>query len=780
MPRHPNRSTALGLLPPSTSSVVLACLFAPFGAVAQSTPDAAAEQLVNGAFDDALTGWNAYPASSVIDGRACIDVPAGSGAYGAGLGQQVPMLEGETYAFSFEALAEPANSSNLRVVVQGGEDIGYREFLPAKKLALTEDPQRFEYTFTAGQDYPDAELTIQQDIDNAAPYRFCVDAVSLTGGAEREIYLPDTGPAVRVNQAGYVPDGPKAATLVSDAPDSQAWSLVDGDGETVLEGGTEPAGIDASSGLGVHLIRFDDFGIEGAGYTLAVGEAASYPFAIRAGLYDPLREQSKTFYYTNRSGIAIDDALASGYGRAAGHVGLAPNLGDLAVPCQNLSDDSQQLYDAPWSCEGVRDVSGGWYDAGDHGKYVVNGGISVAQLMMEYERTLTGAAEPAAYGDGTLSIPESGNGVPDLLDEIRWELEWLMRMQVPEGGEYAGMANHKVADVDWTGLPLMPAADPERRVLYRPSTAATLNLAATAAQGARLYRGIDDAFATALLDSARKAWDAAEAHPALYAPPPDPELDPNPGSGPYDDDDASDEFYWAAAELYLTTGEQAWLDALTASPHHEADVFLPGGFYWKDVAALGRLDLAAVDSELPDRDRVRASVLAGADRHLAAQSDQHFGQAYAPQDGNYVWGSNSVMLNNLQVIGTAWDLSAEPKYADAVLTGMDYLLGRNALNLSYITGWGEVYARNQHSRWYARSLDPSLPNPPVGTVAGGPNSTAVTDTDDPVADAMLEGCVHQFCYVDEIGSWSTNEITVNWNASLSWVSGFLAGLDRDG
>ena len=128
------------------------------------------------------------------------------------------------------------------------------------------------------------------------------------------------------------------------------------------------------------------------------------------------------------------------------------------------------------------------------------------------------------------------------------------------------------------------------------------------------------------------------------------------------------------------------------------------------------------------------------------------------------------------VLGYAYDLSGEQAYADALLGSMDYLLGRNALNISYVTGYGDVYAQNQHSRWYSASLDPSLPNPPAGTVSGGPNSTAPT-SGDPVAGPILGGCAAQLCYIDDIGSWATNEITVNWNAPMAWVASFVADQD---
>jgi endoglucanase len=441
-------------------------------------------------------------------------------------------------------------------------------------------------------------------------------------------------------------------------------------------------------------------------------------------------------------------------------------------------------YGEPWTCGYRLDVSGGWYDAGDHGKYVVNGGISVAQLMQEYERTkYARSVDRGKLGDATLRVPETGNHVPDILDEARWELAWMLSMQVPSGSppqlidgqlvDLSGMVHHKIADQDWTGLPLDPAADPQVRELHRPSTAATLNLAAAAAQGSRLFARFDRPFAARLLAAARTAYRAAQAHPAIYAPN-DGANDPSPGSGPYNDSDVTDEFYWAATELYLTTRQRSYRHDVIASPLNTADVFTAGGFDWGHLAPLARLDLATVPNGLPGRRAIRSSVLRAADRYLDDQRAQPFGQAYAPPDGNYAWGSNSQILNNIQVIATAYDISGKRRYLDGVLRSMDYLLGRNALNQSYVTGYGDKFSENQHSRMYSHQLNPALPHPPAGTVAGGPNSTTAT-TGDPVSTPLFkDGCAAQFCYIDDIGSWSTNEITINWNAQLSWVASFLA------
>ncbi|WP_107428325.1 glycoside hydrolase family 9 protein [Streptomyces diastatochromogenes] len=570
----------------------------------------------------------------------------------------------------------------------------------------------------------------------------------------REVYEPDTGPRVRVNQVAYLPAGPKNATLVTDATAPLSWQLRSADGRTVAHGWTVPRGTDVSSGQNVHSIDFGAFRGRGTDFTLVADGDTSRPFDIGTSAYEQLRLDSLKYYYTQRSGIEIRDDLRPGYGRPAGHLNAAPNQGDANVPCQ------------PGLCDYTLDVTGGWYDAGDHGKYVVNGGISTWELLSTYERSLPArTGRPGRLGDGSLDLPESGNNVPDVLDEARWELEFLLKMQVPDGQPLAGMAHSKVHDAQWTGLPLLPSDDPQKRELHAPTTQATLNLAATAAQAARLYRPYDRAFAAQALTAARKAWQAALAHPEIYP-------DPNDGTGggAYADDNASDEFYWAAAELYLTTGEREFANFVLTSPVHTADIFGPLGFDWGRTAAAGRLDLATVPNRLPGRDRVRRSVIKAARTYLATAASQPYGMPYAPDGNLYDWGSNAQVLNNAHVIATAYDLTGAAKYRDGALESMDYILGRNALNTSYVTGYGEVNSHHQHSRWYARELDPNLPDPPPGTLAGGANS----GIQDPYAQSRLKGCTGQFCYIDDIQSWSTNETAVNWNAALAWMASFAA------
>ncbi len=140
-----------------------------------------------------------------------------------------------------------------------------------------------------------------------------------------------------------------------------------------------------------------------------------------------------------------------------------------------------------------------------------------------------------------------------------------------------------------------------------------------------------------------------------------------------------------------------------------------------------------------------------------------------PADG-YVWGSNSSVANNAMVLAVAYELTGAARYRTGALETMDYLLGRNALDRSYVTGYGERASENQHHRFWAHQNDASLPHPPAGSFAGGPDAAL----EDPVAKAQLVGCAPAACYVDDIGSYSTNEVAINWNASLAWLAAFAA------
>lgn len=567
--------------------------------------------------------------------------------------------------------------------------------------------------------------------------------------------LAETGNP-RVNQLGYLPNGVKTATYKTTSTSAQTWQLKQ-NGTVVASGQTTPAGSDSSSGDNLQQIDLSSVTATGTGFSLTVGSDTSYNFAIsstalKGALYDSMK-----YFYHNRSGIAIDTQYTGGgngsfasnskWSRPAGHLNIGANKGDMNVPC--------------WSgtCNYSLNVTKGWYDAGDHGKYVVNGGISAWTLLNLYERGLYLTSNASLVGDGKLNIPESANGISDVLDEARWEVEFLLAMQVPTGQTKAGMVHHKMHDVGWTGFPLAPHEDPQQRALVPPSTAATLNLAAVAAQSARIWKDIDSGFSAVCLTAAKRAWDAAQANPNdLYS------GNYDNGGGGYGDKTVSDDFYWAAAELYITTGDSKYLTTLNSYTITHTD------FGWADTDLAGLISLATVPSTQTTslRSAAQQKIVTIANTHIATQNASGYP---APMSNlEYYWGSNGGVANKLILMGLAYDFTKNDTYAKGVGKGLSYLFGQNALSTSYVTGEGTKTATQPHHRFWSNAINGSYPVAPPGALSGGPNS----GLDDTTSAAQLGACKSKpaTCWIDNINAYAVNEITINWNAPLAWDLAF--------
>ncbi len=566
---------------------------------------------------------------------------------------------------------------------------------------------------------------------------------------------------VSINQLGYFPDGVKTATLAKAGADRLEWQLLDAKTMETVASGLSSAGVlDPLSGDTVHAVDFSSFTIEGS-YVLLVDFRESSPFRIAKDLMQDLARDALAYFYRDRSGIELKAEYAGAtWARPAGHLSDAKTPVFSGVDAQGRQ---WQGYDY------LVDGSGGWYDAGDFGKYLVNGGISVWTLQDAYER------DQAAFKDGDLAIPENRNGLPDILDEARWELSFMLNMQIPAGKPLAGMAFHKLHDLRWSGVPTeLPANFAGERYAYEPSAAATLNLAACAAQAARLWRTLDPAFAARCLVAAQAAWKAALANPRLMA-----GNVPGSGGGNYDDATVADEFYWAASELYATTGAAEYLDFIKASRYFAA---FPGlepaasaSMGWADTAALGTISLAldaSAGARALPKDTVaalRSQIVAAADRYLKTMADDGY---KAPLDAaGYVWGSSSLVLNDALVLALAYDFTKKAAYRDGVVHAMDYLLGHNGLRKSFVSGYGADPLSHPHHRVWANDPAAGYPPPPPGLVAGGPNA----QIQDPAMEAAkLASLPIAKRYLDSIDSYATNEVAINWNAPLAWVAAWLA------
>lgn len=557
-----------------------------------------------------------------------------------------------------------------------------------------------------------------------------------------------------VNQVGYFIGAPKYAIYGTDQAVSVEWLLIDhATGEVVARGMVATGAYDEASGYVTHAIDFSDFNQTGR-YVMQVGNLVSPVFQIADSLYQTLQADALAYFYHNRSGIEIEARfVGDGYARPAGH------LSDHDVTCYRGTDADGRFWEG---CDYILDAGKGWYDAGDHGKYVVNSGISTWTLLNLYELF------PEMFQAYTMPIPESGNGTPDLLNEIRWNVEFMLGMQVPEGYSLAGMAHHKLHELQWTGLPHLPESylSDEERQLMPPTTAATLNLAAIGAQCARVYQPFDADFSLRCLDVAEKAWRAALANPSILA-----GNTPGQGGGNYDDYRVDDEFFWASAELYITTQKDEYYQYLINSPLLSQFDGMYKGFAmdWANTGTLGSLSLALVPNGLSDDviQNIRAQVIQVADDYLQ-RTETGFRVSIRPYE--YIWGSNSGALNNGIILAYAHYFTGDGRYLQGVVETMDYILGRNATGYSFVTGYGERAMQHPHHRFWANEPERGFPPPPAGVVAGGANGSP----SDPAIDRVRHEL--QFparMFVDDRESYSTNEVTINWNSPLAWLATYL-------
>lgn len=556
-----------------------------------------------------------------------------------------------------------------------------------------------------------------------------------------------SGP-VLVNQIGYATGADKIATVVATATKPLTWRLKDDRGRTVASGTTRVVGADKASGDHVHQADFSRATGQGVRRLTVAGVGTSVPFTItREALYPDLGREAMQYFYFHRMGTPVK----AEHLQHAAHAHAALHPGDNSVPCyKNWCGKAQRL-----------NVAGSWADAGDFGVYPVNHAISAWTLLNLYER------ERTAYGDGSLAVPERGNGVPDILDEVAYGSRFMSGM-LPR----TGLASHKVHNHTWSAFPVkdIAAENAMPRSAMPPSTNATYAVARTNAQLARVLREFDAKKADALWRSARDAWKRAEARPDVDYPEVNDGTDAE-GGGDYPDTQNSDDRYAAAAELYLTAERRAdrvakdYRRAVTGSPHY-GEI---GPVDWGRVAAAGSLSLLAVPNALPAADlaRMRQSLRTAADTLVNTQRREGY-PALIPGTEAYPWGSNSAVVNRMMLLGTAYDVGHDRRHLRAMHRAMDYLLGTNAMRISYLTGYGPHRETDLHDR-LAWGQYPKTPYP-KGWLSGGPNSALIND---PVTPTGRPAAKSYAGPGTAPSAWGSKENTINWNAPLVWVATYL-------
>jgi endoglucanase len=434
-------------------------------------------------------------------------------------------------------------------------------------------------------------------------------------------------------------------------------------------------------------------------------------------------------------------------------VDLGPEFPGYTHPACHLKGS----FDKSSGKAGPRDNVGGWHDAGDYGRYIVNSGISTGTLLWAWEifgRKLASIK---------LNIPETGNGTPDLLNEVRWNLEWMLQMQDDDGGVW-----HKQTSARFPGF-VMPEQDHLVSLVigtgsapYK-STCATADLAAVAAIAARVYEPFDKSFAAKNLRAARQAWAWTERYPNVTFRNP-----PGISSGEYADANCGDERLWAAAELWRTSGDPIYNRYfLDNYAKYLPDLRAPEVESWRVVAPMGLWAYALATRRGADA-RVAAGIRQGA---LAAAREivsRTRGNPYriSMVAKDYVWGSNGQAANyGVQLLVTNV-LSPNPAFVETALENLHYLLGRNTFSLSWVTQVGANPYRHPHHRPSGADKNPE---PWPGLLSGGPNAAR----QDAVLQALPPNLPPAKIYSDDQGSYASNEICINWQATLVFL---LAGV----
>ncbi|MCF7807489.1 MAG: glycoside hydrolase family 9 protein [Candidatus Marinimicrobia bacterium] len=543
--------------------------------------------------------------------------------------------------------------------------------------------------------------------------------LSCNPGMQADSYPMNT---IHVNQLGYLPDGYKSAVVIGS---SNTFTIVSCESKAVVFRGdlSEPQYWEAS-GETVRLADFTEFNTPGI-YRVNVGGGRSHRFEIDRQVFSELAAASVKAFYFHRAGVGLEEKYAGIYSRNPGHTDTA--VGIHASAASESRPEGTIISSAK-----------GWYDAGDYNKYIVNSAITVSSMMSAYEHY------PEIAGGLDLNIPESGDQTPDLLDEIRWNLEWMLTMQDPnDGGVY-----HKLTSKNFSGM-IMPEEDTSERWIVMKTTPAALDFAASMAQASRVYKPFDGAFSERCLTAAFGAWEWAQGNMDIHYSQPE-----DIHTGAYAQPGASfeDEKFWAATELMITTDET--YDAVLPQPLKVPE--------WRDGAALAAMNLLHKQSD----DGVKQTFFTLADSLLNEQQMS----AYDVSNATFRWGSNSDFLNQAMILIAAYRFSGNEAYKDAAQSTFDWVMGKNPTGFSFVTGFGDKTPRHIHHR---PSEADGIETPQPGWVAGGPNPW---NQEDCGAEAYTSS-YPALAYIDQLCSYATNEIAINWNGVLVYVS---IALDAEG
>ncbi|HEX8460708.1 MAG TPA: glycoside hydrolase family 9 protein [Segetibacter sp.] len=552
---------------------------------------------------------------------------------------------------------------------------------------------------------------------------------------------------IKLNQLGFYPNATKTAIITGNVSAGNFYVTSTNLRDTFFSG---TLGAEKKSAYSATITRTADFSKltkKGSFVVLVAGVGHSYVFEIS----DDANKQAaistlKGFYY-QRVSMPLEEKYAGKWHRSAGHP-------DNIVYIHSSAASKERP-------EGtVISSVGGWYDAGDYNKYIVNSGITMGTILSAFEDF------PDYFKQLNTNIPESNDAVPDVLNEAIYNLRWMLTMQDPnDGGVY-----NKCTNASFDGM-VMPGITKAPRYVVQKGTAATLDFAAVTAQASRIlsnYKRQLPGLSDSCIRASRLAWQWSLANPAMEynQGPMNQAHKPAISTGGYGDRNFNDEWLWAASELYVTTKDKTFYEVV--NNHLKDNVGLPG---WGSVGMLGYYSILRFTKDLPASLKDSAAVMKAkiiniANGYIDKVPANAFGTIMGQSARDFGWGSNSGAGNQGILLIKAYLLSGDKKYVDYALTNLDYLLGRNATGYCFVTGIGSKSPMFPHHR---PSTADGVTDPVPGLLAGGPNP------------GMQDNCKYEFtepetAYSDSDCSFASNEIAINWNAPIVYLANAIEAL----
>lgn len=537
---------------------------------------------------------------------------------------------------------------------------------------------------------------------------------------------------IRLNQVGYYPDEEKVVVFEG-IKAKEKITVTDEQGNVVLQPKVIRQAISPWSKKQRFIVDVSELKTPGK-YTIAV-KGAERQFVVNPAALRDISHASLKFFYLMRTGIPIEKEYAGEYARPVGH----PDLHVLIHPsAASQGRPAGSVISSPL----------GWYDAGDYNKYVVNSSFSIGLMMLVYEQN------KAYFHSLNLNIPESENATADFLDEMMFNLRWLLTMQDPEdGGVY-----HKLTTPNFEGF-VKPTECKQPRYVVAKSVTATYDFAAVMAQAARLLKGNRDyvEFSYQATEAAKRAYEWAKNHPQVFyrQGSMNQQYQPAVNTGEYGDGRANDEQFWAATEMYRLTNDNKYLqDAKNLKPNRFT---CPT---WGSVAGLGVFSwINAGESEM--QSEMLQQLKDYCEQLIARVPTSSFQAPYGDRKEDFGWGC---LAENCCVPGVALLYAdryiAPDRYRGYALQNIDYLLGRNATGYCYVTGFGQKSPMHPHHRI---SSSDGIEKPFPGMLVGGPNPM---QQDKVAGNLVYPSSFPDESYLDEEPSYASNEIAINWNASL--------------